>query len=342
MTKRKKTVVICVVCLLAAGIILCSVFLGLYFAHDEVESYRSAGYIMTSTVNGARDAEELPLSDLTHIIFGFVCVNDNSVIPTISEADEKALSTLRDYKVAHPSVKLMISLNGNGFCYVSRTPQRRRELAENLKPIIQNYDIDGIDVDWEYPMRNTNGYKHCVHDAADYAALMETFRETYGADFELSIALSGSVTFMNDLNNRRMAKTLDFVNVMTYDLGLRNHCGYTEPASSMFNAYLAGYKKSQLNLGLPFYERCNDKEYDYKEFDELTAMIERGEIFYKSTYEYGYADYQGHRLSFDSREYLMRKVELVKRRGYGGVFCWHLGANMDGSLMREARRILQG
>ena len=341
MTKRKKIALICVAAALVAGVILGSVFLGLYFAHEPISEYRNVGYIMASTVNNAADVEDLPLHDLTHIIFGFVCINDGSAEPTISEADDRALAALHTYASAHPSVKLMISLNGNGFCYVSRTAERRKAYIQNLKPLVEKYGISGIDADWEYPKRNTNGYRHCIHDGQDYAALMEDIRAEFGKDFALSIALCGSVTFMNDINNRRMAKTLDFVNVMTYDLGLTNHCGYTETASSMFNAYLAGYKKSQLDLGLPFYERCKDKEYDYKEFDELMSMIENGEIEVKKTYEYCYAKYQGHRLSFDTREYLMRKVRLVKKRGYGGVFCWHLGCNADGSLMREARQILE-
>lgn len=53
-----------------------------------------------------------------------------------------------------------------------------------------------------------------------------------------------------------------------------------------------------------------------------------------------YGIYEGCRLSFDTREQLMRKVRLVKERRYGGVFCWHMGCNLDGSLMREAREIL--
>ena len=340
MSKGKKIFVICFAAIFGGGAILCALFLGLYFAHDPVDSYRSVGYILASTVNGADSVDSLPLADLTHIIFGFVSVNDESVVPTITEEDASALERLSGYVKAHPSVKLMVSLNGNGFCYVCRTAQRRRDFVQNLKPIVEKYGITGVDVDWEYPRRNTNGYKHCAHDPADYAALMEALREEFGGDFALSVALSGSVTFMNDLNNRRMAKTLDFVNVMTYDLGLTNHCGYTETATAMFNAYLAGYRKEQLNLGLPFYERCKDKEFDYIEFDELTEMIARGDIEVKKTREYCYAKYEGHRLSFDTREYLMRKVEIVKKRGYGGVFCWHIGCNMDGSLMREARHIL--
>lgn len=334
---RKKIIAIVLASVFGAGIIIMAVFVGLYFTHEPVEEYRTVGYILGRTVNDSENMDAVP-STLTHVLFAFASVNDDPV-PRLTEDDAKALEKLSAYMRENmPSAKLMLSINGTGMCNATRTSAKRAQLIAGLAELKEQYDLDGFDVDWEYPNRPSN--KHCIHDASDYAALLEDMREAFGKDTLLSIAMCGSITYMNDLNRARMAKTLDFVNVMTYDLSLRNHCKLSDTAMSMFNASLAGFKKSQLNLGLPFYERCKDADYDYKEYDELMQMIEDGEIKLQVKDDFCFANYEGHRLSFDDRDHLMKKVELVKKRGYGGVFCWHLGCNMDGSLMREAHDIL--
>lgn len=325
-----------------AVIVLASVFLGLYYVPGDADSFRTVGYVTGEALATLNDVSQLKYDGLTHIIYAFANVNDEGSPFSVSEYFDKGMSLLVEYKKARPDLKLMLSVAGDGFCKNMRTSSSRAEVIAQLSRVVEHYGLDGLDVDWEYPNRSTMGRAHCSHDAADLTAFMSDLRREFGENFILSMAISGSIIFMNELQNRKLAATVDFVNVMTYDLGIRNHCGYGETAFAMFNAYLGGYKKSQLNLGLPLYERCSQAEYDYIEYDRLTQLIEQGKIEMHVKKDSSYGVFEGHRLSFDTREQLMRKVELVKTRRYGGVFCWHMGCNLDGSLMREARGILDG
>lgn len=336
----KRIAIIIAIFVFAALIVLTSVFLGLYYAPGDATSFRTVGYVTAQAVSSLGGVDDLHYDGVSHIIYSSVIVDEGATKLFFDDHFDRNMSLLSDYRSAYPDKKIMLSLAGGGFCKRLRTPQSRAAVIAELKSVVGRYDIDGLDVNWEYPNRSTAGRAHCIHDAADLTAFMSELRQAFGGDFILSIALSGSITFMNDLQNRKLAKILDFVNVMTYDLGMINHCGYGETAFAMFNAYLNGYKKSQLNLGLPFYERCKQAEYDYLEYDELAALLEQGKIEMHIRKDSSYGIYNGHRLSFDTREQLMRKVRLVKERRYGGVFCWHLGYNFDGSLMREARELL--
>ncbi len=337
---NKKAFAISMAVLLIILVILTGVFTGLYFEYEPVESYRIVGYAMHDIVG---HFDEIHMENYTHIIYGFVDLSANETEPKIDERSENALAATAQYIKDHNlSTKLMVSLGGGGISKFTRTEESRSIVVEYMRKLIDKYDLKGIDVDWEYPMRATGGNEYSMKDPKNYLALMTDFRTAFGKDIELSIALCGSITFMNDVLNAKMAKVLDFVNVMTYDMGLRDQCTFTETTASMYNAFLGGYKKSQLNFGLPFYSRCPDQGYDYFSYDQLVEMTENGTIKPVSSKNKTYALLDGHRLSFDTHDNLMRKVRHVKERGYGGVFCWYVNYNLDGSLMREANEILNG
>lgn len=270
-----------IILLLAAAvtpILLTAVFLGLYYSPGDATCFRTVGYVTAESLAALNDVEQLRYDGLTHIIYAFANLNDEGDVLSVNEDFDRSMTLLSDYRKIHPNIKIMLSLAGDGFCKNMRMAHSRAAVIAELECIVAQYGLDGLDVDWEYPKRSTLGRAHCSHDAADLTAFMSELRQTFGNDFILSIAMSGSITFMNDLQNRKLAEILDFVNVMTYDLGIRDHCGYTETAFAMFNGYLNGYKKSQLNLGLPFYERCKQADHDYMGYDDLAALIEQGKI----------------------------------------------------------------
>ncbi len=349
---NKKAFAIAMISLFAAFIVISSVFLGLYLAKEPPldEGMRSIQYVMANTIADATDLNELDFSTSTHIIYAFIYVDKDTLLPHVSEADRENLSRLSAHlRSNYPNVKFMLSIasgggNREGFCEATRTQERRDAFVKELAKIDEEFGFDGFDVDWEYPGFKYGNITYCNHCGDDHAALMETMRKQFEDKKILSAAVSGSVVLLHHLKNMRLAKVLDFANIMCYDLGEKNHAAFSAVGSAMFNAYLVGYHKRQLNLGLPFYGRYNDEngEVVYYDYDVYKALEKEGKLKIVSRNDYSYAMIDGHRLSLDSDEQLFKKARYAVERGYGGVFCWHMGCNLDGSLMREIYKILQG
>lgn len=328
------------------GGVLAAVFISLYYCHKPVESYRVITYITAKQTNHLEDRQ---LDKYTHIIYGWIDLTDDG--PTLSEEfGDEELKTMRQYiDDNNLKAKLMLAIGGRGFCKYTRTAVNRQLIVDFLKPLIDEYKIQGINLDWEYPGRHTRDNQPlCIHDSRDYLAMAQALRDAFGDinGFEISIAMSGSITYQNDLPMRKFAKVLDFVNVMSYDLYIPNHCSFIDVKASMFNAYLGGFPREKLNMGLALYSRSkSDKHGDegnYMSYDTITEMIKNGEIEVKGNKNYSYALYKGYKMYFDTFEQIMRKVRHVKERGYGGVFSWYSEYNLDSSVMAAANDILNG
>lgn len=56
-------------------------------------------------------------------------------------------------------MKLLISIGGwtysSNFAPGTSTPEKRQKFADSAISILENYGLDGIDVDWEYPTSDT-------------------------------------------------------------------------------------------------------------------------------------------------------------------------------------------
>lgn len=346
MKSKKKIAAICILTILiGGGVVLTAVFVGLYFCHKPVESYRVVTYMDS---NQANRLEQRQLDKYTHIIYGWIDLTEDG--PGLSEGFEEGLQTTRRFLDDNNiDAKLMLVMGGRGFCKYTRTAENRKIVVDFIRPFVEKYNIKGLDMDWEYPGRHTrDGQQICIHDARDYLSMAQTFRDEFQdiEGFTLSIAMSGSITYQNDLPMRKFAKVLDFVNVMTYDLSIPNHCSYIDTKASMFNAYLGGFPREKLNMGLPLYSRSKSEKHEdegnYMSYDTITEMIAKGEIVVKGNKNYSYAIYKGYKMYFDTYDQIMRKVRHVKERGYGGVFSWYSEYNLDGSVMADANAILNG
>src|SRR5690606_1462582 len=136
--------------------------------------------------------------------------------------------------------------------------------------------FDGIDVDWEFPVSGgmpENRYR--PEDNRNFTLLMQEYRRQLdelgaadGKKYELAIAASARPYEVGNLELPELARTLDFINVMTYDY----HAGGTlahynaplrstssDPTAS-FNVdstmqifLRAGVPREKLVIGAPFY-----------------------------------------------------------------------------------------
>ena len=126
---------------------------------------------------------DLPLHKLSHIFFAFTEVIDNEM-KFRRDSSGIQLKLLVNQKLYHPDLKVMISCGGwggsGGFSEMARSPENREKFTESAVSFINYYDLDGLDIDWEYPTLRQGR----LEDKARFAMLVKVnylfFGEAHG------------------------------------------------------------------------------------------------------------------------------------------------------------------
>lgn len=246
-------------------------------AADGAEGeYRVIGYVM--------DGEELPrisAEKLEVINFAFALVHPDHTIYLPGETATRALATLTGLRRANPQLKVLVSVGGWGgdhFSEAALTDASRARFAESAIALVRTHDLDGIDIDWEYPTLPGPGISHRPQDRENFSRLLETLREQLDAlgraqdprHYLLTIAAADGQAAQG-LEIARIARVLDWINLMSYDFygSLTATTGHhtalhrslsaaadsraTDVAVEEFLA--AGVPPNKLNIGVAFYGR---------------------------------------------------------------------------------------
>ena len=227
------------------------------------------------------EPHQIRAEELTHVNFAFANVVGGRVVEgSPRDADNlKVLTGLRQY---HPGLKILVSVGGwtwsKGFSDAALTPKSRRLFIASAVDFVRRHDLDGFDVDWEYPGLPGDGNPHRPEDKENFTALMAGLRAAFdregartGRRLLLTFAAGASRDFLAHTDMAKVQAVVDFVNLMTYDFRVANP---GEPAGHHANLYpspadprqhsadgavadflAAGVPPSKLVLGVPFYGR---------------------------------------------------------------------------------------
>jgi chitinase len=167
--------------------------------------------------------QDLPLEKLTHIIFSFTEVIDNEMKFRRPASGEK-LALLVDQKKNHPHLKVMIACGGwggsGGFSDMAASPDNRKKFVESAIRFIQEYKLDGMDMDWEYPGMLGAGNPYIPEDKENFTSLMREIRvamDATGKKLILTFAAAGWENYYRYIELLEVMKYADYINVMTYD-----------------------------------------------------------------------------------------------------------------------------
>ena len=166
--------------------------------------------------------EKLPLHQLTHIIFSFTNVIDNQMQFKHAENGEK-LHQLVAQRKKHPNLKVMIACGGwgaDGFSDMSHSPENRRKFVQSVVEFNKKYDLDGLDIDWEYPAIPAAGTGARPEDKQNFTLLMKELREglnTLEREQTLTFASAGWKRYYENVELEKVMQYVDYMNIMTYD-----------------------------------------------------------------------------------------------------------------------------
>lgn len=219
----------------------------------------------------------------THVIFAFGWIK-NGKLASFEENDESGGGKVGLYdrvvglKAKNPNLKVLLAVGGwsfgtSKFKEVAKTRFTRQVFVFSVAEFLREHNFDGLDMDWEYPKSS---------DKEIFADLLTELSEAFTYEAEESgkerLLLSAAVPVGPD-NVRggydvpRVAKALDFVNLMAYDFHGKweNQAGHNAPlfppsSDSEWRKQLSvefaakmwtrlGTPKEKLIIGMPTYGR---------------------------------------------------------------------------------------
>ena len=222
---------------------------------------------------------EIAAEKLTRINYAFANIAKGQIIEG-DPVDAANYSMLQSLKQRNPSLQVMVSVGGwlwsGQFSDVVLTPASRARFIDSVIVFLRRYQLDGLDIDWEYPGLVGAGNKFRPEDKANFTALLRELRERFDREqgsmhrrLLLSIAAAGSEEYLSHTEMGVDARYLDTVNLMAYDYyepddgGVTaNHAPlYTDPAdpkkvsadASVRAMEAAGVPPAKIVLGVPFY-----------------------------------------------------------------------------------------
>jgi chitinase len=153
----------------------------------------------------------------------------------------------------------------------------RRDFAYSASQIVKAYDLDGVDIDWEYPGLRGDNNSFRPEDKQNYTLMFEAIRKSLdsvqaikGKKYLVSTAVGGFSDFISHTEMDKVQKYLDFVNIMSYDFKTEadtltghhtNLYSATHEADeqsgdrSVREFMAAGVPASKIVLGIAFYGR---------------------------------------------------------------------------------------
>lgn len=235
------------------------------------------GYVFPQ--NAVLKAGDIDAHSLTRINYAFANIQDGRMVLGFSH-DAENFAVLAALRKSNPSLKILVSVGGwlwsGGFSDAALTPRSRALFIQSVAEFLARYDLDGLDIDWEYPGMPGAGHPFRSEDKANFTLLLKELRARFD-DMEkhgtrrmiLSIAAGASDEFLAHTDVGKAGKYLDTVNLMSYDYyepdsdSITGHHAplFTNPldpkkisADASVHAFeAAGVPADKIVLGVPFY-----------------------------------------------------------------------------------------
>ncbi len=328
--------------------------------------------VFVGYVSGASRGVDFKL--YTHLAHAFVTVDADGKIranPNVPSLDLTA--------EAHKAgVQVVLSLGGWGydkqFAEIAAHPEAEDRFVSGVLTLVDAFDYDGIDFDWEYPDTEAEvvGFERMTRR---FRAGIDAIGQKKGRTMRLTMALSSNKGTIRWMKTEFFLETMDWINVMTYDYAgdWSDFAGHNSPlyASSKEPGgpkrstvatleYLLEERKmpaDRLALGIPLYGRGFSVAEPYAptkgvakkpmpngNYANLAQLPgQRWKRLWDDETKTPWLTSPDHSavIGYDDAESVALKTDWAMKKGLRGVFFWQVAADRlpDGTHpLQEASR----
>ncbi len=291
-------------CLLTALLTSCSLMQKSALSPREDNSFRIVAYATDAII-----VDLIPYDKLTHINYSFLIPNPDGTFATLNNAWK-----LQSIVESAPSqnVRVSVAVGGWGwdsqFEQMASNPESRTAFVKNLKDVVDQYQLDGVDIDWEYP------------DPGDSAQNFLTLMKELRAALPDKLISTAVISYGDETGLGIPDETfaiVDYVNVMTYDGNIHASMQEFEEGINYWSA--RGLPKEKINIGAPFYSRPSEISFaKLVQFDPAAAQMD--------TFEYN-----GTPQMYNGIPSIQAKTRLAMQKT-GGIMFWALDHDSQGEF----------
>lgn len=333
---------------------------------------------------GLANTYNIAAAKLTHINYAFVNVQHNRAVLGFEETDTVNFRNLNALKLQNPDLKIMISIGGwewsENFSDAVLTDTSRKAFAVSAVEIVRKYNLDGVDIDWEYPgMAGEPDNIFRPEDKENYTLMFKELRHDLdilqkktGKHKYLTTAVGASRSFIEHTEMGEAAKYLDYVNLMTYDnysgavashhTNLYASKAYAKPGSADSTVqafYAAGVPYEKMVMGIAFYGRgfmldstatkgLGDKVVKQNRGGGYTFI--KDSLVNKKGYQefhdedakasYLFNPVTHHFITYDDEWSVQNKCEYVVSHNMAGVMFWEYDSDLKLYLLDQINKTL--
>jgi chitinase len=216
---------------------------------------------------------------ITCVNYAFANIEGGRIVEGAPETAGN-LAVLTALKHENPNLKVIISVGGwlwsGGFTDMALTHASRAAFIDSAAAFLTRYNLDGLDIDWEFPGDPGAGHAFRPEDKQNYTLLVKELRTRFDAmqkqrhrHLYLTVATGAATDFLLRTEMGKVQKYVDSVNLMAYDYyepGDEKITGHNAPLNtnpddpagisadrSVREYEKAGVPAEKIILGVPFY-----------------------------------------------------------------------------------------
>lgn len=289
----------------------------------KVEDFRVTSYVVAENIVSENALNKEDLDIITNIIlFGCATFESDGSI----DVNKQVLSAaLKNIKAAKGNNDIVITLNllgpqryGDSDEYTEQMAYQAElhtqafksgELDKNILKLIDEYDLDGVHFDYEYPVTK-KAWKAFNKFLVSLKKQMP--------DKKLGVAVSDWDIGLNT----KAFKAVDYIELMLYDnYDNDGRHSTTEVCKSYVRtAALKGLPFDKINFGLPFYARPTDKGAYWYAYNGYYDKLDANGFYYDDTIDKTFW--------FNTPDVIAEKTEFAINNGFGGVMIWHYSCDL--------------
>ncbi|KAI9894685.1 MAG: hypothetical protein M1814_002041 [Vezdaea aestivalis] len=354
---------------------------GIPSMHAMRPRHVNAAYYPSWRVYREHYPSSLSLEPISHLFYAFARTarrqqplqtgDDWADRELIVDGQKGCLKAAANLRKRSPHLKVCLSIGGgagsSNFPLVADSAALRERFASTTGDVVQEFDLDGVDIDWEHPAS--------PKDCRNFIALITALRRQLPRPrYLISAALPAGEWALKNLDLVNAQTQLDFINLMTYDFTgpwtprSGHHAqlfpgrppsaansisppAEEEPSCSRAVQYLIdrGVEPGKIVMGVPVYGRSflgvdqpgqphcgHGGEEGTFEYKDLPRPGSKEVVDLKVGAAYCVGSAEGGFITYDMPETVKEKARFALQMRLAGLFYWTVTADRPGprSLVR--------